>query len=163
MVLKTHVFLLALLVLSQSGLHAQVPPSSDKKLVTEVFEVFFESLRNKDTTTFKSVIYRPTESRWFFRTNTGDHSGLLSSGAGRTTAVIRSVGSEDGLLGKCNNKFDSISVRVYQRYATVNANYQCYIASDSLNHSGTYTIHFLKPDDWKIEQVIRYIDVPDNK
>lgn len=155
--------ILLVVSLSSLALNAQNQFDEEQRSVETVFYAFYEAISDKDSTAVKSIIYKPKGLQRFWHFFTGSENGLISQGSSSVRGFIKSVGSVGSLYGKCNYDFDKITIRVYHRYATVNANYKCNLADDSFDHSGTYTLHLLKPDDWKVERVIRYINVADKK
>jgi len=136
---------------------AQSDDIREQQEVKDQFELFFKSLHQKDTVVLKSVIFHPHDTRWFFQTFTGDEEKILGSSGSTVRGLLNTVSSENRLIGVCHNKFENYRIQVSNRYATVTADYMCYVGNRELNHKGVYNITFLKEFSWKIENVDRYI------
>ena len=162
-IMKVLSYTLLIVTLLSCGQNDKNPLDQQQQAVATTFNDFFQAISNKDSTSIKSIIYHPYDSRRFWHTFTGSQDKLISHGSSSILGVLKSIGTKDSLYGKCIYNFDKFDIRVYHRYATVSVNYECRLVNDSsdsldsLDHSGTYTVHFLKTDDWKVERVMRYI------
>ena len=146
-----------ILLFQTSILLAQSSHDQDKEEVMEVFELFFDSMRERDTTALKTCIHFSLPDRWFFKQFSGTEQQLGGSSASKVDGFLKTVADESGIVGKCQNELDDIDIQIYQRFAVVTAHYQC-IVDDRINNKGIYTVQLLKSDTWRIESVTRYVE-----
>ena len=126
----------------------------------DAFELFFNSMRNRDTLTLKTCIHFSQPANWFFKQFSGNDQQLTGNSASTAIGFVKSVSYSNGNTGKCQNEFDSIDIKIGQRYAIVTAHYQCFVEGNS-HHKGIYTVQMLKSDKWRIESLTSYAEKVD--
>ncbi|GEM_PF-2859045 len=146
-----------ILISGTSSLFAQPSNDQEKEQVMEVFEVFFNSMKSRDTISLKTCIHFSFPTRWFFKQFSGNDQQFGGSSSSTVSGFLQTVSSQDGIVGKCLNEFDNIDVQIYQRYAVVTAHYQCIFQGD-LNNKGIYTVQMLKSDKWRVECITRFAE-----
>lgn len=139
-----------------TGLNAQDAALSESEEVLKVFHLFFDSMNKRDTVTIKQIKHGFPLNQIFFWTSAGNDQRLQSGSGGTFDGFIKTVGSNDGRIGLCSNRFEDFDVRIYGRSAVVSAMYTCFVDETKNNH-GMYTIQMVKSDRWRILQVFRFV------
>ncbi len=115
-----------LFAISYSAL-AQNNAKSEQDEVLKVFELFFKSMRERDTLSLKEITMASSSGQMFFWTTSGNDQRLQGSSGSTSKGFIGSVGQKDSPTGACRNEFENFSVRIYGRYAVVSVEYTCFI------------------------------------
>jgi hypothetical protein len=152
-----NILITLILILEPTRLFGQTSIDQDKKQVTEVVELFFNSMRNRDTLTLKTCIHFSHPANCFFKQFSANDQQLTGNSASTEGGFLKSVSDSNGFIGKCQNEFDNIDIKIDQRYAIVTAHYRCFVEGHS-NNSGIYTVQMLKSDKWRIESLTRYTE-----
>lgn len=148
--------LITLILILETSTFAQTSNDQDKEQIMEVFELFFHSMRNRDTLALQACIHSTIPTGWFFKWFSGNDQQLGGISTTTVDGFLKSVSSDNGTIGKCRNEFDNIDIKINQRYAIVTAQYQCFIQGDS-NNKGMYSVQMIKlSDKWRIDSLTRY-------
>lgn len=141
---------------SCSSLFAQNANHAVQMEVFRTFNSFMEAMRDRDTTAVKKFILYPSATNHFFHQSGFTEKGAFTSSAS-VGGFMNDLSNPEGLTGKCRYDMKDVSIEIFDRYAIVSAKYKCFTANDQLDNCGKYTVRFLKTDQWKIEQLYRYV------
>ena len=132
--------------------------NQDREQVMEVFDLFFNSIRNRDTLALKMCIEPGIPTNLFLQQFSGNDQKITGISTSTVHGFLKTVATADGIVGKCQNEFDNIDIKIYQNFAIVTANYHCFYQSQ-VNNKGMYSVQLLKLfDKWKINRVTRYAE-----
>ena len=118
-------------------IHAQETNSPDDQAVLEVFNQFFDSMRERDTVALRKTIAR--SDCWFFTSYSSEPPDMTISGssAGTLKGFMKTVGNPDGRIGTCYNEFSNIEIQHFRGLSIVTADYKCYV-DNQINNCGKY-------------------------
>ncbi|MGI9542275.1 MAG: hypothetical protein ACR2MX_03395 [Cyclobacteriaceae bacterium] len=154
--------IIVITLLSSINLPAQEVYSPEEQEVLEVFELFFDSMRERDTVALKSIISNRHAPYRFWQTSGVVNDGGIGGSGVTAKGFLKDVGTEVGLFGKCSNEFEDLSIKIYDQYAVVSAKYECFVNKGRVNNYGIYTLQFLKETKWKIFKVYSYRKLSNN-
>jgi len=162
---RLNLAILVSLLFNCCNLWAQVSADPAKQSVFKVFELFFESMQNRDTVSLKKII-RSQSSVFFMSWKTESEDMIITGGGGGSfKGFMNSVGNPDGMYGKCRNEFNDFEIHLYEGIAIVSAKYWCFLDGINKNNCGRYIIQFQKSPnndveegfEWKVSKVDRIV------
>ncbi|AHM59054.1 hypothetical protein D770_03935 [Flammeovirgaceae bacterium 311] len=151
---KTFAFLICLL--SCSTLFAQRSGNAEQMEVLKTFNLFFEAMRARDTLAVKDLLLHPHESNHFFQQSGFSEKGNWASSAS-VGGFLKDLSIADPQTSRCNYDFKDCSIEVFDKYAILSVKFKCFQGESQLANCGKYTVRLLKTDQWKLEQVYRYV------
>jgi hypothetical protein len=120
-------------MLSITQIRAQQDVGRDKKVVEDLFNLFFDSIKNKDTVSLKKIVHRSHGHFWHSRLVQPPNMTLGPTHSSSTKGFIQSVGNPNGFYGKCDYDFYDLDIEVYEGIAILSVANICFLDNEIEN------------------------------
>lgn len=154
--IKLRALLLLLSIFYCTQVSAQSNDHGRQMDVIRVVNTFFDAVKSRDTVSIKKLVLYPHQTNQFLHQSGFNENGEVWASQSTLGGFLQDLGREENIMVSCSNKKD-VSIELFDRYAIVSAKFKCYDTESNLDNCGKYTIRLIKSNEWKIEQVYRYI------